>query len=157
MRRSDDSRFRGDMACELVCVDPARVREFWPHVAPLIRRAMERGDIGAFKPVEDNVLGGHALLWLAWDPRSPPSRGPGAGGAIAAAAVTELQQSEWKKVCIIVACGGADLWDWIKLIISIETYARAEGCAAMRIMGRKGWTRVLPDYRPRAVILEKEL
>jgi len=92
------------------------------------------------------VLQGRALLWLAWD-----------GEDVNAAAVTEIGVTEWRKVCNIVACAGADMKRWLDLLEPIEEFAKAEGCAAMRIMGRKGWTRVLKAYRPRRVILEKEL
>jgi hypothetical protein len=135
----------GDVPCQLICVDPIRVPEFWPYVRPLIVRAMQRGG-GAFWPVESAVLQGRALLWLAWN-----------GERIEAAAVTELQQSEWRKVCEIVACGGAVLARWIDLIDGIEQYARAEGATAVRIVGRDGWERVLRNYRRKRVVLEKEL
>jgi len=40
---------------QLVCVDPARVPKIWPHVAHLVRRAMERGGVGDFGAVEASV------------------------------------------------------------------------------------------------------
>jgi hypothetical protein len=62
-----------------------------------------------------------------------------------------------RKVCVIIACGGIDMPRWLPLIEGIEKYARAEGCAAVRIVGRKGWARVLPDYRVHRVVLERKL
>jgi hypothetical protein len=80
----------------LLCVDPARVGEFWPHVRELIRQALLRADLDAFAPLEAAILNGstYTLLWLAWD-----------GKHIAAAAVTELQITMRRKVCVILACG----------------------------------------------------
>jgi hypothetical protein len=46
---------------------------------------------------------------------------------------------------------------WIGLIEKIEEFARAEGCSATRIMGRKGWARVLASYRTKRIVLEKDL
>jgi hypothetical protein len=139
--------------CELVCVDPAHVHLVWPLVSGLIEAAMRRGDFSSFAAVRDAVLGGDALLWLAWD-----------GTEIAAAAVTELAATEWRKVCVVVACGGstpasagAGMRRWIGLLEKIEEFARAEGCAAVRIIGRAGWARVLRDYRTKRVVLEKHL
>jgi hypothetical protein len=40
---------------------------------------------------------------------------------------------------------------------TIENYARAEGCEAMRIFGRPGWSRVLPDYKIIGHITERKL
>ena len=131
---------------DLVCVPRATVHKVWPKVCDLIYVAMKRGAVSSFKPVHDSVLAGAALLWLAWD-----------GSKVHAAAVTELHKTEWRKVCVIVGCGGTDMKLWLHLLDGIEAFARAEGCDAMRIIGRKGWARVLKDYRVTRVILEKEL
>jgi hypothetical protein len=136
---------------EIACVDPEIVGKVWPLVAPLIHAAMKRGGIGAFAPVEESVLAGRALVWLATE-----------DAKIHAAAVTQLAQTEWRKVCEIVACGGNNRARWLHLIERIENFARAEGCAATRIIGRKGWARVLGrgrtrPYRITRIVLEKEL
>jgi ribulose-phosphate 3-epimerase len=34
---------------------------------------------------------------------------------------------------------------------------RAEGCSATRIIGRRGWARVLTSYQAKQIVLEKEL
>jgi hypothetical protein len=78
---------------ELACVDPKHILEIWPHVRLLIRAAMRRGDLSSFAAVEHALLIGNALLWLVTD-----------GASIHAAVVTELHQTEWRKVCVIVAC-----------------------------------------------------
>jgi len=107
---------------------------------------MERGDLGTFAQIEHDVLSGQALLWLVW--QAP---------VIKAAAVTQLVRSERSKVCMIVACGGEGMALWLPPNGKIECYARDEGCDAVRILGRKGWTRVLKDYRAPRVVLEKRL
>ena len=139
VRPADDSP-----PCRLVCIDPAMVGSFWPHVRNLIARAIARGGIGRFVDIERDVLSGSALLWLAWD-----------GQAIAAAAVTELVATDIGKVCVIVACGGGQMRRWLPLIATIEDYARAEGCTRVRVFGRMGWARVLPRYRVSRIILER--
>ena len=133
-------------ACSLICVGPSRVAALWPFARPLIVAAMRRGAISDFSGVERDVLDGRALLWLAWD-----------GQEIAAAAVTELSQVHGRKLCTIVACGGRMRRRWLHLIAELETFARREGCEATRMYARRGWIRVLPDYRATRVILEKEL
>jgi hypothetical protein len=137
----------------IICVDPALVHSVWPLVADRIGAAMARGGIGAYAPVEESVLAGRALVWLATD-----------GMGIAAAAVTQLERTDRGLICVIVACGGTNMRRWLHLIDGIEEFARAEGCAATRIIGRKGWARVLSrggfqtrPYRVRRIILEKEL
>jgi hypothetical protein len=132
---------------EIACVPPDKVALVWPRVSGLIFIAMKRGDLAAFHPVEQNVLSGIAQLWLAVENRND----------IIAAAITELHATEWRKVCVIVACGGKDMSRWIELIEEIEKFAKAEGCSRVRIVGRKGWERVLPAYRTRRIVLDKDL
>jgi hypothetical protein len=130
---------------ELVCVDPRCTAEVWPHVEPLLRRAIERAGLASFVDIERDILHGGALLWLAWSDR------------IEAAASTALQCTDAGLVCVITACGGVDRRRWLPLLAGIEQYARAEGCARVRIVGRRGWQRALKGYGLKAIVLEKGL
>jgi hypothetical protein len=114
----------------------------------LIEAAMRRGRINDFAEVERAAFAGDALVWLAWD-----------GTAINAAAVTQLSAVDGARFCTVVACGarGADRDNWLPLLAGLERYARQESCKAMRIFGRRGWERLLPDYKLARVLLEKEL
>jgi hypothetical protein len=152
MPRSDECQ----SLCHLICIDPARVHEFWPHVSPLIAAAMERGRISDLADVERAVLAGRALVWIAVA-RLKGERHKGNGAAIKAAAVTQLSAVNGARFCTIVACGGRDRGEWLPLLAGLEHYARAETCKAMRIFGRRGWERLLPDYKAARVLLEKEL
>jgi hypothetical protein len=125
----------------LICVDPARIDEFWPHVEPLIHAAIDRTQLTAFEDIEKAVLKGQQLLWLAFD------------GQIEAAVTTQLYHG----ACIVTACGGVNRERWLPLFEKIEQYAKDEGCTKMRIYGRKGWERVLDGYKTNYVIIEKEL
>ena len=156
------NRMTGDRPeCHLVCIPPEKAALVWPLARDLIFAAMKRGDLSSFGPVEDSVLRGDALLWLALTCED------GGGVGIDAAAVTELHRTEWRKVCVVVACGATSgrltlrrrrtssldpaCWN------GIEEFARAEGCSATRIIGRKGWARVLASYQTKRIVLEKEL
>ena len=130
----------------LVCVDPARVAAVWPHVAPLIAHAIVRGGFAAQGDLVVDLRAGRALLWLAWD-----------GDKILAAAVTALACDDGVRLCTVVACGGREFARFGSLLAGLEAYARAEGCARMRICGRKGWLRRLPGYALQRVIIEKRL
>ncbi len=131
---------------ELCCVDPKRIHEIWPVVAPLLRAACRRTQLNAFADIEADVICGRSLLWLAWN-----------GHAVEAVATTILISTEIGKVCIITACGGAGMKRWLPLIRQIESYARNENCRRVRIFGRKGWLRALAGYEQRNVILDQEL
>lgn len=125
-------------------IDPSSVRFIWPHTEGMIDKAMRRADLDNIGSTRDDVLSGNALLWIVWD-----------CGKVKAALVTKIVKPHDTKICILVACGGEG--NWPVLITTIEDYARSEGCAITRIYGRKGWQRVLREYRPTRVILDKEL
>ena len=137
-------------SAELVCVDPKRVREIWPHIAPLLRKATLRTRLSAFADIECDILDGRALLWIAVS-------GKRGRLAIEAVASTSLQQTDRGKVCVITACAGTHMSRWLPLIAGIENYAKDEDCICVRIFGRKGWLRALEGYRAKYIISEKEL
>jgi hypothetical protein len=135
-----------DSPVQLLAVDPSLVAGIWPHTRPLVKRAIDRTDLCDFDHIEREVLSGLQQLWIGWN-----------GTAIQVAAVTQLVIVANTKVCILVACAGANRKGWLPLLAGLEQFARNEGCAALRIIGRKGWSRVLEDYPVKYVVMEKEL
>ncbi len=128
------------------CINAGDAPNLWPVVSHYIIRAFARTDIGLFQDAEKAVLEGRALLWVIMD-------GPAFTGAV----VTQVQLTDKRKICTILACGGDGVHDWIHLLSKVEDYARWMGCQSMRISGRKGWMKLLRDYRMAHVILEKRL
>lgn len=124
-----------------VCVDPAIINLVWPKVSKSVRRAIDRGH-NRFEEVERNILNGLSLVWLALD-----------GDDIEGVAVTGL----FGDACEIIAASGHNFRSWLHLIDELENYARAEGKTRMRIIGRKGWVKVLPDYKQTSIVLERAL
>jgi hypothetical protein len=141
--RRDDA---ADDPIQCICIDPAYVDRVWPLVSHLIRAAMRKGRISEFADVEAAVLAGSELLWVAANRQ-----------AIWAAAVTQLSRANGETFCTIVACGGRERARWLPLKAELEAFAKAEGCAAVRIHGRRGWAREFPDYRLTRILLEKEI
>ncbi len=130
---------------ELLCVDPKQNEKFWPYVEPLLRPAIENVGLSDFDEFRSEILRGDALVWIAFD-----------RGKIKSAASTVLQKVGPAKVCVLTACGGHGMNEWLPLIEKIEAFAKAEGCASMRIFGRPGWLRALDGYRKTAIVIEKE-
>jgi hypothetical protein len=133
-------------AVEIRCVDPARIREVWPFVAPLLKSAIDRAGLSCWDEIADDILKGSSLIWICGDSER-----------ILCAGATRLEKTNSGSVCVIVACGGSDMRRWLHLLERVESYARAEGCRSTRIFGRAGWERVLDGYGVRNVVLEKEL
>lgn len=112
----------------------------------MLKRAIDKTDLGAFRELEDGVFDGRSVLWLAW--REPE---------VVAAFVTQLRQMEKSRVCLLCACGGSEHKAWVHLMSVIEDYAREQGCNKIRAFGRKGWLRVLPEFHAPFVVIEKDL
>lgn len=92
--------------------------------------------------MRDEVFTGDALLWLAVEDDN-----------VHGAGVTQLVDG----VCEIVAWGADDLTKTVHLLNVIEDYARAEKCRAVRLIGRKGWSRKLQGYKTMALVMERPL
>lgn len=131
--------------CLALCVPPDQVEEFAHIARPLLDQATRVGDWTADN-IWREVCGGDMLLWLAVD--SP---------LIYAVVVTKLTKGPSGLWCSVIAAAGTDMDKWKHLMRDIEAYARAEGCNELRLSGRPGWARVLPDFEMRYVTLGKRL
>ena len=132
--------------CRLICVDPARVRELESVAVPLIRRAVERCGDWSIEAVWSALCEQRMLLWLVVREL-----------AVEGVLVTRLEQTPKDLVCVIVLCAGRHLLRSRHLIGTIEQFARAEGCARLRLQGRRGWRRVFKDYSEPFITLEKNV
>jgi hypothetical protein len=138
------------MTDKLVCVNPDKIAAIWPQVSHFIHAAFVTG-LGddTAETVKADLDAARALLWVVWDGK----------GLIAAATTKLLLLPNGKKQCLVTSCAGRELHRWIGFIAELEAYAKSEGCATFRMMGRHGWKSWLREYgyvEPWAC-LEKEL
>jgi hypothetical protein len=136
------------MTPRLVGVPAAEIDSVWPLVEPLIAAACRRGrDKDAPDDIRGALKARDLQLWLAWD------------GAVAALAVTQIVCHPRKKCCRIRICTGRGRRAWQGYIAVIEAWARAQGCAAMELIARPGWSRILArhGYATTHVFCEKEI
>lgn len=130
----------------LVAVPPDKAQQAWHLAEKHVLAAIDGSGFAEVSDIQMQVMLGEALLWLAAE-----------GTSVIGAGVTRLIDVGGKKSCEIFAWGAEDQQKCAPLLKTIEKYAKNEGCASMRLSGRRGWARQLPDYRLVAVILEKEL
>lgn len=107
--------------------------------------ALDKTDLGSLSDLDTDVLSGRALLWVV------------SGKSIHCAAVTQIQNTQASKVCMILTCGGSEIKSWSHLLSGVEQYARDEGCDCVRFIGRKGWKRIYPEYREIGAVFERKL
>ena len=135
------------MSVALTGVQSHQVREFWPFVEDMISDALEES--GSDWTADELLRGlarGSMQLWLATSPERQ----------IEAALITHLRvQGETK--CVILAVVGEEPGRWLHLLDIVEQWAVHVGCKEIGFDGRRGWERLLPDYRVTRVFMKKEL
>lgn len=120
---------------------------YMPEAWELLRTAAERNGLYTEESVRAALLKSEWQLWCVF-----------AGERMKAAAITETALYPAGMRCTVLLCGGSDMEQWLKPCLSaIEAWAAENGCARMRIEGRPGWAKALPDYEWRSVVLTKEL
>lgn len=129
-----------------LCVDPALMDQVWPLVENLVRKGISYG-CEDYEQTKKNVFMGLSLLWLAYD-----------GKQIKGIAITGL----FGDACEIIVAAGTDFHSWRHLIYDLEAHARDENRQRMRLIGRRGWQRLLKEYKPVAnvgdlIMLERPL
>ena len=116
---------------------------------PMIRETVSRSGLYGPEHVREWLVNplGSIKLWLA----GTKERGP------EAIAVVEVLQHPNDRVMQVHGCAGKETDRWIHHLKTLEASAKEQGCGRVRIEGRKGWARKLPDYKIVGIILEKKL
>ena len=119
------------------------VEERWASVAALLEKALQKQTAMSLESVKQDCLKGKFWLWHV----------PGQ-----VAFVTEIQQFALERICMIVLCGGEHIDEWLEHCDrTLTRHARHFGCAALMIVGRKGWARVCPEYEIQDYVMRKPL
>lgn len=117
----------------------------WPEACGWLKPAIAWAGETTEEEVAAALASGMAQLWIAEDE------------TVRCAVVTCLSRTTRGLVCEIWLTGGGDHREWLHFIERIEEAARGRGCVAIELTGRKGWARLLPQYRQKAVVLERKL
>lgn len=75
-----------------------------------------------------------------------------------AVSVSRLSNYPKQRVCQLRIVTGRNRDEWYRASLeTIEAWAKANGCHAMELCARPGWSRLLRDYEMTHVYLEKQL
>lgn len=112
----------------------------WDDARPLIEKALAEGTGDYTLANIHAALADRSMqLWL-WIKDERPT----------AALVTTLVNYPTRRVALMLLAGGDGLAEW-KDDPTIKNWAKANGCAALEVFGRKGWERVLMGFEPVSV------
>lgn len=101
------------------------------HTATSLKRALDKGDL---------------QLWCHFG-----------GEAMNMAVITEIADYPKRRICLILLIGGTEMSNWLQYLAIIEAWAKDKGAQIIRLEGRDGWERVLPEYHRTAITLERGL
>lgn len=132
----------------LVLIRYADLPAIWSQIGPLMEEACS-WSYGAFTPesvVASVREGRFTLIGMEED------------GRVASVMVTTVGElSSGLKIfeCLLVA--GRDMKSWLPFEKEMDAFAKVQGCARVRAIGRKSLTKVLPHWKMIGVMLEREI
>lgn len=132
------------------CLGPEQVDNLWPEYGHHLERYERDTGIDYAGTIRQDLRLAHKQLWGIQND----------AGKVLGVIITKIVDTPGGEVCEIHAtCGtSAGLKHAVELALPhIERWARDVGCVRVRVVGRKGWLRVLTDYAYRGVVMEKEL
>jgi len=132
------------ISCKLI--HPDSIALIWDEVEPHIARCTPHSE-GELDTDDffDYLVNAEMQLWVAVDKE------------IMAVMITQIIPYPKKKVLRIIAIAGEDMDRWFHFLPAIEEWAMELGCTSLEAWGRKGWLKVLQDWKCSYHILTKDL
>jgi len=122
------------------------VESVWGSVKNLITKTND--DVLNDNDIKGYLLNGDYTLWVAIDEESKD---------VVAAMTTEFAYYPRDKVCRVVTLAGERMKEWIGNLDMVEDWAKEQGCNYLDMYGRRGWIKVLPNWKEDSVLLRKKL
>jgi hypothetical protein len=147
MRKRTETFSSSVPAVNICAVQPDDVDRVWPYAAPFLLKSYHRANQDIPASLRGDLRAGRRVLWLLLKDRV----------TITGAGITAIFDMRQGRTCKIEHFGARGWKKWLWCVAVIEDYARLNGCDNVRFEGRLGWERLLRDYRPSAVLMEKRL
>lgn len=122
----------------------------WHRIAELLLPVMKRDEVdNTLEDVRQFLLSGNMQAWLIdWE----------------TVFITQIQpfgadsKNPTKRVCAIIFCAGKDLERWLPYAKThFKEWAKTMNCSKLRISGRDGWEKVLPDFKRISITVECDI
>ena len=128
-------------------VQPEDIAYIWEEVAPLLEKVKEHSE-GELETDDflEPLTHGDMQLWIVTENKE-----------ILAALVTQIITYPQKKVLRLISLAGEDFEEIRSFQEMIEGFAIKLGCTALEMWGRKGWKKLLPDWKDTYIVYTKDL
>ena len=127
---------------------PEDIAHVWDNVAPLLATVTQHAE-GEMEPDDylESLTHGAMQLWIAIEEKK-----------IIIAMVTQIIPYPQKKVLRVIAIAGEKFMEAHSQFNDIvETFAIRVGCSSMELWGRKGWKKMLPEWKDSYIVFTKDL
>lgn len=126
--------------------DVAEIEKNQNIIIEYLLKVIDKAPEVTLKTVLESIQKGHSQLWLIYRDEE-----------ILGAVVTKHVSYPVKERLLIHLCGGKDITEWVDLYMeTVEGWAKEKGLDGVEIFGRKGWTKLIPDYSSDIIYMVKE-
>ncbi len=129
-------------------VEPEDVPYIWDNVAPLLSKVIQHseGELGTDDYLS-NLISGSMQLWIVTEDKK-----------IILSMVTQIIQFPQKKVLRTIALAGERFKEvHSQFSDMLASYALKNECSSLELWGRKGWKKMLPDWKDTYIVYTKDL
>ena len=135
----------GECVIALSTLQSDRLEGKWNEIEPFVKRVLSKIDLYyTVEYIKESLLRAEMQLWTSFE-----------GTQIKSICITQIQiHPKYKFLDIVLQAGQLAS---VEHSNQIEQWGKSQGCTKVKLTGRRGWKRVLPDYKETLIKLEKEL
>lgn len=129
-------------------VSPKDAVKIWDKVSPMLQRVVDQTE-GELQPKDflHNIVNKHMHLWIVIEKQN-----------IVIVVITQIINYPNKKILRIIALAGKNFKEAYNQFNSmIESFAIESGCSGLELWGRKGWKKMLPEWKSNYIVFTKNL
>ena len=133
--------------CKVALVSPEHIPNIWDTVHRHLELMTPHSE-GELQPEDfyEALTNAEMQLWIAID-----------DGHILASMVSQIIPYPRKQVLRIISIAGKGVEQWMQFLPLVEDWALSVGCTSLECWGRKGWLKVLKDWKCSYHIITKDL
>lgn len=138
------------MQHQLTGIPQWQIAQYWDRIAALLEPVLARSEVdNTMEDVHQFLLKGNMQAWhVDWR-------------MIVVTAVQPFgvdANKPTRMVCQVVYCAGEGMEEWLPdAMAQMKVWAKGMRCDRVRISGRRGWVKVLPDFHETCVTVECEI
>jgi len=133
--------------CKIAMISPDDINVVWDNISGYLQQVVDHSQYEAtLEDYYEHISNGDMQLWVAVSKND-----------ILACMVTQIAPYPSKRVLRIIALGGIEMERWLEFLPDIEYWAMNMGCTSLEAWGRKGWLKILQDWKCSYHILTKDL